>query len=71
MVVKTLETERLILRPFEETDFEAVHSYASDAENTRFMEWGPNDESDTRNFIAEAIARSRRIRAEITSMLLC
>lgn len=57
--MKTLETERLILRPFEETDFEAVHSYASDAENTRFMEWGPNDESDTRNFIAEAIARSR------------
>jgi len=28
-IMKTLETERLILRPFEETDFEAVHAYAS------------------------------------------
>lgn len=43
--MKTLETERLLLRPFEETDFEAVHAYASVAENVRYMLWGPNDES--------------------------
>jgi len=44
--MKTLETERLILRPFEETDFEAVHAYASVAENVQYMIWGPNKESE-------------------------
>lgn len=57
--MKTLETERLILRPFEESDFEAVHAYASVAENIQYMLWGPNDESQTRAFISQAIAQSR------------
>ncbi len=59
MIVKTLETERLILRPFEETDFEAVHSYASVAENVQYMLWGPNDESQTKAFIMQAVAQSK------------
>lgn len=59
MVAKILETERLILRPFEETDFKAVHAYASVAENIQYMEWGPNDESDTKKFISEVIALSK------------
>jgi len=58
-IMKTLETERLILRPFEESDFEAVHAYASVAENIQYMIWGPNDESQTRAFISQAIAQSR------------
>lgn len=58
MAVQVLETERLILRPFEETDFEAVHSYSSVAENIRYMEWGPNDKSSTKAFISEAIKQS-------------
>lgn len=57
--MKTLESERLILRPFEETDFEAVHAYASVARNIQYMEWGPNDESDTKSFISDAIAMSK------------
>ena len=36
--MKTLETERLILRPFRETDFDAVHAYASIAENIRYAD---------------------------------
>ena len=32
--MKTLETDRLLLRKFEESDFDAVHSYASRLENT-------------------------------------
>jgi ribosomal-protein-alanine N-acetyltransferase len=59
MIVKTIETERLILRPFEETDFEAVHSYASVAENVQYMLWGPNDESQTKAFIMRAVAQSK------------
>ncbi len=57
----TLETERLILRQFEETDFEAVHAYASVAENVQYMVWGPNEESHTKAFILQAIAKSMEV----------
>jgi len=53
-----LETERLILRPFIENDFAQVHAYASKLENVSYMLWGPNDEDDTRNFIAETIQKA-------------
>jgi len=53
--VKPIETERLILRSFKEDDFDAVHSYASCAENTSFMLFGPNKEEDTHAFIRRAI----------------
>ena len=57
--MKILETERLILRPFEETDFEAVHSYASVAENIEYMFWGPNNEYQTKEFILQSISQSK------------
>jgi len=53
--MKPIETDRLILRKFEESDFEAVHSYASNAENTTYTLFGPNSEEDTRNFIGLVI----------------
>jgi RimJ/RimL family protein N-acetyltransferase len=56
--MKLLETERLILRKFEESDFEAVHSYASSEENTIFMLWGPNSADETHSFIRMAIAKA-------------
>ncbi|MDR2167172.1 MAG: GNAT family N-acetyltransferase [Clostridiales bacterium] len=46
-----LETERLILRPLCAEDFEAVHSWASNPENVRYMFWGPNSEEQTREFL--------------------
>ena len=46
-----LETDRLILREYKETDLEAVQLYASDPEVVRYMEWGPNTEKDTRQFL--------------------
>lgn len=51
-----LETERLILRNLEPQDFDSVHAYASEPEVVKYMEWGPNTESDTRNFLNESIA---------------
>jgi RimJ/RimL family protein N-acetyltransferase len=57
-MMKTLETERLILRKFTEDDFAAVHSYASCTENVIYMAWGPNDEEHTRAFINMAIAKA-------------
>lgn len=49
----TLETERLILRPLMLDDFNAVHSWASNPENTRLMLWGPNNEEETKSFLSK------------------
>lgn len=48
-----LRTERLVLRPFRESDFDAVHEYAADSETTAHLRWGPNRPEDTRAFLAE------------------
>ncbi|MCL2121687.1 MAG: GNAT family N-acetyltransferase [Clostridiales bacterium] len=56
--MRTLETERLILRKFQESDFAAVHSYASRADNLTYLTWGPNSEENTKAFLAFAIAQA-------------
>jgi RimJ/RimL family protein N-acetyltransferase len=56
--MRTLETERLILRKFKEDDFTAVHSYASSKENTLYMLFGPNSDEETKTFIKSAIAKA-------------
>jgi len=55
--MKSLETERLVLREFREDDFDAVHSYASSEENTVFMTFGPNDEAHRGNGYAVRACR--------------
>jgi RimJ/RimL family protein N-acetyltransferase len=50
-----LVTRRLILRPFTTGDFEAVHSWAGNPANTRYMGWGPNSEEQTRAFLDEVV----------------
>ncbi|MCX5726473.1 MAG: GNAT family protein [Candidatus Saganbacteria bacterium] len=52
-----LETKRSVLREFQESDFEAVHKYASDPEVVRYMEFGPNTEKDTRQFLQMRMQR--------------
>jgi RimJ/RimL family protein N-acetyltransferase len=47
---------RLALARFRESDFEAVHGFASDPVVCEFTTWGPNTEEDSRAFIAEATA---------------
>jgi len=47
-----IETKRLILRHLTVCDFEAVHSWASNPKNTRYMTWGPNTEEDTKSFLS-------------------
>ncbi len=49
-----IETKRLILREFEDEDWVFVHEYAKDAEVSKYMEWGPNTEKETRNFVKGA-----------------
>jgi len=48
--------EHLILREFNEEDWQAVHEYASDPKVVRYVEWGPNTEKETRDFISRAMA---------------
>jgi len=55
----TLTTERLALREFTEGDWQAVHEYASDPEVVRYMDWGPNTEKETRDFIRRAMTSRR------------
>jgi RimJ/RimL family protein N-acetyltransferase len=46
-----LKSERLVLRELLDSDFEAVHAYAADLDVVRYMEWGPNSEAETRQFL--------------------
>jgi len=48
----SMKTARLTLRPLTADDFEAVHSWAGNPENARYMAWGPNTEDDTRTFLS-------------------
>lgn len=62
--MKSYETERLLLRPYEISDFDAVHQYSSDPENLTYMMWGPNTPEETREFIEDAIAAANSARPE-------
>jgi RimJ/RimL family protein N-acetyltransferase/general stress protein 26 len=53
-LTEILETERLLLRPLAADDFEAVHAWASNPANIRYMSFGPNSEEQTRQFLASA-----------------
>ena len=50
-----LETERLILREFQEGDVEAVYEYGSDAEANKYVSWGPKSEEDAVEFVRKAL----------------
>ena len=50
-----LETDRLIIRDFKKTDWQAVHEYASDLEVVNYMPWGPNTKEETKIYINRRI----------------
>ena len=56
--VMELQTKRLILREFKESDFKSVHKYASNLDSIKYMIWGPNSEKDTVNFLKQCIEKS-------------
>ncbi len=55
-----IETERLILRDFQKSDWKEVHEYSIDPDVSVFMEWGPNSQEDTLKFIDNAMSGSRQ-----------
>lgn len=55
-----LHTPRLLLRPYREADFAAVHRFASDRRLTEYVEWGPNTLQDSRDFLASCLAEEQQ-----------
>ena len=52
---KTIETERLILRPFRESDVEPMfRNWASDPEVTKFMTWPVHESVAVTKHVVEA-----------------
>jgi ribosomal-protein-alanine N-acetyltransferase len=49
-----LETDRLVLRPYEMSDADDVHAYGSDPEVCRYTDFGPNSWEDTQSFLTAA-----------------
>jgi RimJ/RimL family protein N-acetyltransferase len=54
-----LRTARLTLRDFVPTDFDAIHSYASDPEVTRYMFYEPRTAADTHAYLERMLASQR------------
>lgn len=50
------ETERLYLREFNMDDADAVYAYAGDAENTVYMDWGPESMDGVISFVKSRLA---------------
>jgi RimJ/RimL family protein N-acetyltransferase len=64
----TLVTKRLLLREFVESDWPAVHQYATDPEVFRYRSAEPNStEAQTRRQVRQIVLRSKeRPRMELT-----
>lgn len=60
MVQLPLETERLTLRDCGESDWQAIHVYASDPLVARFMPWGPNTEDDTQAYVRRVMEGQKK-----------
>jgi [ribosomal protein S5]-alanine N-acetyltransferase len=56
-----LKTERLDLREFVASDFDAVHAYASDPVVTRFTSWGPNTLEETQEFLVRTFKTNQEM----------
>ena len=52
-MIDTIETPRLVIRPFEPDDWRAVHAYAADPAVMRFIPGGAMSEEQARAFVAE------------------
>ncbi len=53
-----LHTERLLLRPYAETDFDFLHSLVSCPEVARYTYWSPRTREQSRTALGQRIAQS-------------
>jgi RimJ/RimL family protein N-acetyltransferase len=61
--VDPIETDRLVLRPLRDDDFDAVYAYESREDVTRWLYWGPRSPDEVRERLARKVG-SRSIEAE-------
>jgi RimJ/RimL family protein N-acetyltransferase len=54
-----VETERLVLRLFRESDLDAVHTFQSDPEIVRYLYWDVRTRDESRAWLQERIAADR------------
>jgi RimJ/RimL family protein N-acetyltransferase len=64
-----LVTDRLILRPYSEEDFEELYDIQSRADVTRYLYWGPRDRAQVRGSLRIKI-QAREIREEGDALTL-
>jgi RimJ/RimL family protein N-acetyltransferase len=57
--VEVIQTKRLMLRDFEKEDWRAVQDYASDPEVVRYMDFGPNTEQESKDFVQRHLAQQK------------
>jgi ribosomal-protein-alanine N-acetyltransferase len=55
-----LETDRLVLREYEEADLPTIHAFASDPVMVQYLEFGPNTQAETRAFYRDTVVATRR-----------
>lgn len=55
-LMTSIKTERLLLRPHKQSDLADLHIYSADPEVVKFMQWGPNTEQQSRDFLSNCIA---------------
>ena len=56
-----IETSRLMIRDFEMNDWPAVHRYGSDLEIMKDAIYHANNETDTKNFVHQAIISAKQV----------
>lgn len=60
-LVLPIATQRLTLREFVASDFEAIHAFSSDPRVTKFLFFGPRDEDGTAEYLDGLLASQREV----------
>jgi len=54
-----IQTERLVIRDYQQTDLEDIHEYGSDPEVVKYLPFGPNTREDSQNFLNRAMDKQK------------
>ncbi len=60
MTQPVLRTHRLLLRPLLESDWHAIHRYASDPSVVQYVPWGPSQPADTIAYVRQAVMNQEK-----------
>ena len=66
-----LETQRLVIRDIQFTDWKAIHSYTQLPEVTTYTAWGPNTEVDTQAYVKDVIAQQQPSSRQNYELAIC